>query len=468
MQEKPLFHVKNLACSYNDSKNVVLKIKELIIPRNKLVFLLGASGSGKSTLLETLGLMNDTIKEGTIAFSPNDERVLSLENSWKSGESAINLLRKEHFTFIFQQTNLMENFTSYENVCMSEMIKKGSSLNDSIKKAEVLMNRVRLPISEVPIDKLPKFLSGGQRQRLSFVRALNNDSDVIFCDEPTGNLDETNANELFEVIKEEIKNNKTAIVVSHDINLAIKHADIIVVLNKTNEGIGEIQVKNIFERPQWEGYSEKERLDFKEKIRSIFIIKENVIKVENEEKNKLNLNLIYRSLLSRRETQVLNGIRKSNLIIISTIFFFTFLAIGFANGALNYLFTKMNSALVNWVSVPVPPTKSADKEYIDNLFEILNNPQNKQQYGYSVVSKYVKDSKPIYDKNIDRGARRRTIDVSLDSKFLNEEILGENYVSGDPKGFTSNNDFSIIVSEQFLADFNYPPNAFYTIQQIYP
>ena len=466
MEEKPLFHVKNLSCSYNESKNVVLRIKELIIPKNKLIFLLGASGSGKSTLLETLGLMNNTIKEGTIIFNPTNDKKLNLENAWKDGESAINILRKEHFTFIFQQTNLMENFTSYENVCMSEMIKKGTSLQDSVARAELLMERVRLPKSEVTLEKLPRFLSGGQRQRLSFVRALNNDADVIFCDEPTGNLDETNANELFEVIKEEIAKNKTAIVVSHDISLAIKHADVIVVLNKSNDGIGEIKILNVFEKPQWENFNDRERIEFKEKIRSIFVTKENVISVENEEKSQLNLNLIYKSLLSKRETQVLNGFRKSNLIIISTIFFFTFLAIGFANGALNYLYTKMNSALVNWISIPVPPAKSADKEYIDILFKRLNNQQNMENYGYSVVSKYVKDSKPIYDKDTDRGARRRTVDIDLDTKFLKEEILGENYISGDKSGFKNNNDFSIIVSEQFLIDFNYPPDAFYVYMRI--
>ena len=466
MEEVPLFHVKNLACAYKDSKNIVLKIKELIIPRNKLIFLLGASGSGKSTLLETLGLMNNTIREGSIVFKPTSEKSLNLENSWKQGEQEINLLRKEHFTFIFQQTNLMENFTSYENVCMSEMIKTGATLDSAVHKAEILMERVRLPKSEVTLEKLPKFLSGGQRQRLSFVRALNNNADVIFCDEPTGNLDETNANELFEVIKDEIKQNKTAIVVSHDINLAIKHADVIIVLNKNQDGIGEIQVSNVFEKPMWANFNEHEKLSFKECIRSVFVTKENIIKTENEVKSNINLNLIYRSLLSKRETQVLNGIKKSNLVILSLIFFFTFLAVGFANGSLNYLFEKMNSALVNWVSIPVPASKSADKEYVDNLFKILNTPSNKLQYGYSVVSKYAKDSKPIYDKNIQRGARRRTVDVSLDSKFINEEILGQNLILGDKSGFKNNQDFSVIVSKQFLSDFNYPEDAFFILMNI--
>jgi leucyl-tRNA synthetase len=84
---------------------------------------------------------------------------------------------------------------------------------------------------------------------------------VVFCDEPTGNLDETNANELFEVIREETIKGRSAVIVSHDINLALKHADLIVVLTKNNEKkYGELLIDNIFERETWEKKNEIETL----------------------------------------------------------------------------------------------------------------------------------------------------------------------------------------------------------------
>ena len=106
--DNPLFVIKDLACAYNNG-NEVLIIRDLVIPRNRFVVLVGKSGSGKSTFLETLGLMNNTIKNGDVLFFPSDNgEGLSLKKHWEvSHRQEIARLRRKYFSFIFQNTNLM-------------------------------------------------------------------------------------------------------------------------------------------------------------------------------------------------------------------------------------------------------------------------------------------------------------------------------------------------------------------------
>ena len=222
-----LFSISKLSCSYTLDKNEkALYIENLNIPAGKLIFLLGASGCGKSTLLETLGLMNNTIAEGEILLNTKEDKPIEVSNLWKpENYSLLTNVRKNNYSFIFQNTNLMENFTAYENVCLSGMIKQDVTQNEVLDSAKVLMEKVKLPDNEVNLNTLSVNLSGGQRQRIAFVRALNNNATILFGDEPTGNLDEANANELFEIVKSELSKGLSAIVVSHDIDLAVKYAD---------------------------------------------------------------------------------------------------------------------------------------------------------------------------------------------------------------------------------------------------
>src|SRR5690349_11301826 len=134
-----LFSIENLVCSYdNTPESRVLSIERLQIPGGKLVFLLGSSGCGKSTLLETLGLMNNTIVSGNIFLSPNgipDE--INLSQLWRQETPAqLTEVRKKYYSFIFQNTNLMENFTAYENVCLSGMIKENVPQSKVLESAK--------------------------------------------------------------------------------------------------------------------------------------------------------------------------------------------------------------------------------------------------------------------------------------------------------------------------------------------
>jgi len=459
-----LFKIQNLQCAYNlIAADKVLQINELIIPKNSLTFLLGASGCGKSTLLETLGLMNNTIAGGNILFNPEVEGYkINLNNIWEtSNQSQLNSIRKKHYSFIFQNTNLMENFTAYENVCLSGMIKENIAQEDAMPKAKMLMEKIKLPENEVNLTTLAVNLSGGQRQRLAFVRALNNNASVLFCDEPTGNLDEANANELFEIIKSNLHEGLSAIVVSHDINLAVKYADQIIVITKDiDKGYGEVKAENIIYRKDIEGKSDTEIVQVKNKIRNLYKTGNEQKKVATQQ-GAVDLSNLYRKLFLRKEGKTLFGKRNVNLIVLVTILSFTFLAIGFGNGSLNYLDVKMNSAFVNWLPITIPFGKSGE-DFTKELKKDLNNRNLKEQYKYQNVTMYAESPMFALKPSINDYYRvkARSVDVANDSKLIKEDILSEkNVIVGKKGGFKNENDIAVIVTQRFLTDFGYPENT---------
>lgn len=236
-----IYDISNLLCAYPGS-GAVLEVSKLTLPAGKTIFILGKSGYGKSTLLETLALMSNPIVRGSIRFSPPSGRSsvpYELASLWKEGNSrALANIRSRHFSFIFQQTNLMPNFSVLENVYISRMI-QGVSREECIQEAYKILDRIGLERSKAQAKVAE--LSGGQRQRLAFARAVISDFDVLFGDEPTGNLDEGNALELMSIISDFIgtvaqEPAKSAIIVSHQIDLALQFADIIVLITK-NDGL---------------------------------------------------------------------------------------------------------------------------------------------------------------------------------------------------------------------------------------
>ncbi|MCX6233503.1 MAG: ATP-binding cassette domain-containing protein [Bacteroidetes bacterium] len=301
-----LFSIKNLVCSY-DRVHPVLYISDLEIPSGEICVLFGKSGSGKSTLLETLGLMTNTISSTPEPFHTvfanekiqlNENEIMSLKfygrhsteepeeitfiemplhhllsnhkngfkgkrnhsvitDIWKDHKKQHRLqqrLRDEYFAFIFQNTNLMPNFSAEENAAIPEMIdlkkvycKKDKNIcpfpdfnadcDLSTEMCAIVHARQTLArdlnISEDMHSRPVRQLSGGQQQRVAFARANNSHFSVLFGDEPTGNLDFSNSQELMKVIRNLIDNfndNKTrsAIIVSHDINLTLQFANRIV------------------------------------------------------------------------------------------------------------------------------------------------------------------------------------------------------------------------------------------------
>ncbi len=230
-----VFQILGLECAYQHGP-VVLRIEKLDIPSGKLIFIVGPSGVGKSTLLETLGLMNNTIHNPEVArlqFNGNRGTV-DLIQAWRQSNSHRADLRNASFSFVFQSTNLMPNFTAGENMCMSMLI-NGSDYESA--KGKVLEIMPLLDLDPVIFDRKTSELSGGQRQRLAFVRAFTGQYNVLFGDEPTGNLDENTARKLLSVLKEMVTsdNSKTGIIVSHNMELAEEFADMIIPILYSSE-----------------------------------------------------------------------------------------------------------------------------------------------------------------------------------------------------------------------------------------
>lgn len=252
---EPVFQISDLTCEYITNKPV-LHIKRLAIPRSKLIFVIGVSGIGKSTFIETLGFMNRTIAN-TPAMSltyhkAGQSSTQELKNSWSLSDDDLSDFRRQNFSFIFQNTNLMPNFTAGENMMFSLLL-QGKSISESKEKVIEVMKL--LSLDETIFDKKITELSGGQRQRLAFVRAITSEFNVLFGDEPTGNLDEKTAADLMVVLKKIlVTENKTGIIVSHDLDLALKFADEIIPITRKEIGedsfIGEIDESNIIKRTE--------------------------------------------------------------------------------------------------------------------------------------------------------------------------------------------------------------------------
>lgn len=257
-----LFHIENLSCSYDSPfvpgrSKVVLEIKKLIIPKGKIVFIVGESGIGKSTILEVLGMMNNTIVpsgDTRFLFYAQEEQPTDLNGMWKrNNDDELSDFRLKHFNFIFQSTNLMKNFTAYENIAITRLL-QGYSMEESFEKAEKTLNG--LGIQGLDRERNAQELSGGQQQRIAFARAILPDFTVLFGDEPTGNLDSDNAMRAMKTLTEKLSEKKgsSAIIVSHDMHLAISFADIIIKVRKS-EGHGFIDDESYFtpdeEKKQW-------------------------------------------------------------------------------------------------------------------------------------------------------------------------------------------------------------------------
>lgn len=164
----------------------------------------------------------------------------------------------------------MPNFTVYENICLTQML-QGKSKKEAIKNAKILMQQIGL--DEIDETKKPYELSGGQAQRVAFVRAITPDFSVLFGDEPTGNLDEKNSWDLMMILKEKVVGmGKTAIIVTHNLELALGFADQIILITKPNAH-GVISANNVFNKNHSENVWESNRDKFDDKTMNSYLKK---------------------------------------------------------------------------------------------------------------------------------------------------------------------------------------------------
>ena len=270
-----LFEIEALSCSYNN-QDVVLEIPKLNLKRGKIYFFLGPSGIGKSTLLEVLGVMNYPVKGNPSKLNyylPNGN-CINLHGLWQDGDEQLSKFRMSEFSFVFQQTNLMPYFTAGENMAYTLLL-EGKSWQEAKSRVLEVMNMFDLP--DQLFDRSIQQMSGGQRQRLAFVRAFVSKFNVIFCDEPTGNLDKKNSWLLMQALREFIKlQSKTAVIVTHDMSLAIEFADLIFCLDKCESGdhnkdFGLLKSDNFYEKTdgQWIKDGKKVNTTIKQQLESI-------------------------------------------------------------------------------------------------------------------------------------------------------------------------------------------------------
>lgn len=197
---------RQLQKSYENRK--VLRGIDMDISRGEIVCITGASGAGKSTLLHILGTL-DTADEGT--FSLNDTELTSLHGKKLAS------FRNLHIGFVFQFHHLLPEFTALENVCIPGWIAKRDRKQVEYQ-AYPLLERLGL---EKILHQKPAEMSGGEQQRVAVARALINSPSIILADEPTGNLDSANAEEmhkLFAELRDEFQ--QTFLIVTHNESLA--------------------------------------------------------------------------------------------------------------------------------------------------------------------------------------------------------------------------------------------------------
>jgi len=212
-----MLELKNISKSYGDQ--LILNDVSFEVKEKELVSILGPSGSGKSTLLQIIGLLN-----------PSDSGSILLDNieCTTLNEKELSAFRNRKMGFVFQFHNLLGEFTCEENIKMPLLIREKSLIEAQLELFDKIINK--LSISDL-IKKYPSQLSGGEQQRVAVARALINQPKILLADEPTGNLDNKNAVNLYELfleLKEDWK--QCIIMVTHNENLT-KQSDQIIYLN---------------------------------------------------------------------------------------------------------------------------------------------------------------------------------------------------------------------------------------------
>lgn len=186
-----------------DIETVALSGINLVIEEGDFVVILGPSGSGKSTLLNVISGL-DSVTSGTISFRETCLTDMS--------EAQLTRFRRDHLGFIFQQYNLLQNLTVYENVQLA------ADLGHDPLGIDELLEAVGLAVAR---NKYPRQLSGGEQQRVSVVRSLAKNPDIIFCDEPTGALDEQNSKRVLTALQQLHRAYaKTVVVITHNNGIA--------------------------------------------------------------------------------------------------------------------------------------------------------------------------------------------------------------------------------------------------------
>ena len=200
----PLISLQDVHLDYTGTERTVHAINgvTLDIERGEFLAIVGPSGSGKSTLLNLIGTM-DRPTRGRYLFDGQD--VAALSNTAQAH------LRAAHIGFVFQSFNLIDHLTVYENIKLGLRYRR-DRLGDSHARVVKAMDRVAMAHRA---DHLPRQLSGGQQQRCAIARAIVGDPAIVLADEPTGNLDSTNAAQILGILGDMNAGGATVVIVTH-------------------------------------------------------------------------------------------------------------------------------------------------------------------------------------------------------------------------------------------------------------
>ncbi len=223
----PVLELKNVWKVYGEGVAKVEALKEisLSIQKGQFVSIMGKSGSGKSTLLNSIGCL-DVPTTGEIYLDGIDISSLS--------DSALAQIRGRKIGFIFQRFNLIPSLTALDNI-MLPMMFQDSSRKKREKRARELLAEVGLSHRS---HHFPNQMSGGEMQRVAIARALINEPEILLADEPTGNLDSKTGEVILQFLATLHEKGKTIILVTHDLELSKKYAEISYTLTdgKLNDG----------------------------------------------------------------------------------------------------------------------------------------------------------------------------------------------------------------------------------------
>ncbi|MDA9085094.1 ABC transporter ATP-binding protein [Candidatus Pelagibacter sp.] len=199
-----LISIKKISKLFSNNKNVsVLKKINYSFSKGKIYSLMGPSGSGKSTLLNILSMI-DKPSTGSL-FINNSE--INFHNTVSNDK-----IRSKKIGIIYQQNNLLPDFTALENVYLASLALSDNK-KKSIDKAKTMIKKMGLTSRE---DHYPSELSGGEMQRIAIARALINEPEILLADEPTGSLDQSTANQVFKILSSLKNENRLIIYATHN------------------------------------------------------------------------------------------------------------------------------------------------------------------------------------------------------------------------------------------------------------
>lgn len=225
-----LITLKDIKKSYfvNNEEHIILNNLNLSIEQGEFLMIMGKSGSGKTSLLNILGFLNK-FNEGQYIFKGEDVTFIKESDRAK--------FRNENIGFVFQQFNLINTLTIYQNMELP-LIYKGVTSKE--ERETIIKEKLEIVGLLDKIKQRPNQLSGGQQQRIAIARALVNDADIIFADEPTGALDAETCVDIMNLLKDLNKQGKTILMVTHDSDL-ISYATRVV---KLKNGVFETENEN--------------------------------------------------------------------------------------------------------------------------------------------------------------------------------------------------------------------------------